>query len=85
MHCTDQAPLSYALPNEEPAGHLNADDHIYGSLERENKLFTFMAVWKEKIKVFHIYGSLKEKISSPLTNSQFLDLAHCPVPESLTL
>ena len=42
MHCTDQAPLSYALPNEEPAGHLNADDHIYGSLERENKSFSHL-------------------------------------------
>lgn len=34
LRCTDQAPLSYALPNEEPAGHLNADNHIYGSLKR---------------------------------------------------
>ena len=34
--CTDQAPLSYALPNEEPASHLNADDHINGGLKRAN-------------------------------------------------
>jgi len=29
---THQAALSYALPNEEPASHLSAHNHIYGSL-----------------------------------------------------
>ena len=31
---TNQAALSYALPNEEPASHLNAHNSIYGSLKR---------------------------------------------------
>ena len=33
LRCTDQAPLSYALPNEEPAGHFDAHNRVNGRLE----------------------------------------------------